>query len=129
MFKKLSLLSRVAVFILCSISGSTSAEEAYNPNINPAEFTSEITNPYLTLPVGKVLVYEAETEEGVERIEITIPGEKVTVMGVETLVYWDRVWIDGELVEDTRDWLAALPEPLGIALDVYPSLLIYELPF
>jgi hypothetical protein len=106
MFKKVLLLSSVVAFTMFTISNLVFAEEAYNPEINPADFSTEITNPYLTLPVGKVLVYEGETEDGLERIEITITDEKKIVMGVETIVYWDRAWIDGELVEDTKDWLA-----------------------
>jgi uncharacterized membrane protein YkoI len=28
------------------------------------------------------------------------------VMGVETIVVWDRVWLEEELIEDTKDWYA-----------------------
>ena len=78
----------------------------YNPRINPDDFTTKIDNPYFDLPVGKKLVYEAETPDGLERIEILVPGWTREVMGVETLVFWDRVYLDGELIEDTRDYLA-----------------------
>jgi hypothetical protein len=80
--------------------------ESYNPTINPSEFTTEITNKYFSLPVGKKMVYEAKTEDGLERIEILIPGWTKNIMGVKTLVFWDRVYLDGELIEDTRDYLA-----------------------
>lgn len=80
--------------------------EAYAPRINPSEFSSDITNPYFSMPIGKKMVYEAETEDGIERIETIIPGWKKTIMGVETLVFWDRVYLDGELIEDTRDYIA-----------------------
>jgi hypothetical protein len=95
------------------ISSGASLEEKrslltnnYNPQVNPSDFTIEIDNPYFALPIGKKLVYEAETEDGLERIEILVPGWTREVMGVETLVFWDRVYIDGELIEDTRDYLA-----------------------
>jgi hypothetical protein len=78
----------------------------YNPEINPEDFTTTIDNPYFNIPVGKKLVYEAETEDGLERIEILVPGWTKEVMGVETLVFWDRVYLNGELIEDTRDYLA-----------------------
>jgi hypothetical protein len=52
------------------------------------------------------MVYEAQTAEGLERIEIAITGETKMVMGIETLVYHDREWLNDELVEDTMDWLA-----------------------
>ncbi len=60
----------------------------------------------LGVPVGKKFVLEADTADGKERIEILIPGWTKTVLGLETLVYWDRVYLDGELIEDTRDYLA-----------------------
>jgi len=60
----------------------------------------------MNLPLRTTLVYEENTDEGLERNEIFITGDTKTVMGVETLVYWDRVWLDGQLIEDTRDWLA-----------------------
>jgi hypothetical protein len=81
--------------------------EAYAPEIKPEDFSAVITaNPYFMLPVGRKFVLEAETEDGLERTEIMIPGWTRTVMGVETLVYWDRVYLDGELIEDTRDYVA-----------------------
>lgn len=78
----------------------------YNTLINPDDFTIKIDNPYFSLPVGKKMVYEAQTEDGLERIEILIPGWTKEIMGVKTLVFWDRVYLDGELIEDTRDYLA-----------------------
>lgn len=78
----------------------------YNPAINPADFTKEITNPYFSLPIGKQLTFESQTEEGLEKTEIQITGETKTISSVETLVYWDRSWVDGELAEDTKDYLA-----------------------
>jgi len=81
-------------------------ESIYDPQINPTDFTTKITNPYMNLPLRTTFVYEENTDEGLERNEIFITGDTKTVMGVETLVYWDRVWVDGQLIEDTRDWLA-----------------------
>lgn len=78
----------------------------YNPQINPSDFTTKITNPYFSLPIGKKMVYEAETAEGSERVEIEIERGARKVMGVETITYRDRQYVDGELVEDTRDYLA-----------------------
>ena len=73
---------------------------------NPSNFTTEITNRYLTLTPGMKLVYETKTASSTERTEILIPGETRVVKGVTTLVYRDRVWLDGALVEDTKDYLA-----------------------
>lgn len=75
-------------------------------SVNPADFTTNITNKYFTLKTGQKIVFEGDKREGRERIEITISGETRNIMGVTTLVYRDRVFVNGELVEDTRDYMA-----------------------
>lgn len=82
------------------------SHQEYNPVISPADFTTNITNKYTTLPAGKKMIYENKTKDGLEKIEIWVTGETRTVMGVNTLVYFDRVWLNGVLIEDTRDYLA-----------------------
>ncbi len=89
------------------LTGTTaSAGDAYTPAINPADFSTRIDNPYFNLPVGKIMHFTAKTEDGVETTEIVVTNEKRTLMGVETVVYWDRVYLNGQLVEETRDYLA-----------------------
>ena len=78
----------------------------YDPEINPEDFTNVITNEYFSLPVGKKMVYESETADGLERIEIEIESGTKEILGVETLIYRDRVYVEEVLVEDTRDYLA-----------------------
>lgn len=81
-------------------------QEVYNPVINPDDFVSTINNPFFTLIPGTTFVYESETEDGLERIETTVAEDKREVMGIDTTIVWDREWLDGVLVEDTRDWYA-----------------------
>ena len=100
-----------SIFLLTGMVGIAQAVSIgpagqYNPQINPADFTMNITNPYFSLPIGKKTVYQSKSNEGTERIEILIPGWTKTVMGVETIVLWDRVYLNGTLIEDTRDYLA-----------------------
>ena len=78
----------------------------YEPRINPADFTTNITNRYLTFTPGMNFTYEGETEDGTERIVVLVLNETRTVAGVTTLIVWDRVWLDGDLTEDTKDWYA-----------------------
>lgn len=92
----------VVLALCCSIAAAAD----YSPRIDPAQFTTEITNPFLTLPTGRKLVYSGETPDGLERIEITMTGETRVIIGVTTTVYLDRVFHAGELVEETRDYLA-----------------------
>lgn len=82
------------------------AEEAYNPSINPADFTNKIDNPMFNLPAGKLMVYEVMTEEGPERVEIRIRAETRKIMGIDTLIYNDRVFLNDQLREETNDYLA-----------------------
>ena len=77
-----------------------------DPKIIPSDFISEINNKFLTLTPGTTLFYESQTDEGLERIEVTVTHEKREVMGVKTTVVWDREWLNDELVEDTKDWFA-----------------------
>ena len=87
-------------FFLAPKHSSVSVE--YNPKINPTDFTTNITNKYFSLAPGLKMVYEG----GGERDEITVTGAKKTIMGVETLVYHDIVWLNGVLKEDTLDYVA-----------------------
>lgn len=82
------------------------ASGTYNPDIDPKQFSSSITNTYFQLTPGKKMVYRGVTGSGEETIETYVTHDKKTVMGVETTVVWDRVWLNGELQEDTRDWFA-----------------------
>jgi Peptidase propeptide and YPEB domain len=78
----------------------------YNPTIDPARFSARVTHKYLTLTPRKKMIYEAKTEEGVERVEYYVTEKTQTVMGVECTVVRDRAWLDGDLIEDTQDYLA-----------------------
>ena len=75
--------------------------------LDPADFTSEIDNPWMPLRVGARWVYRETNAEGaVQRVEVTVLDETKVLMGVETRVVHDVVTEDGELVEDTFDWYA-----------------------
>jgi hypothetical protein len=75
---------------------------AYAPAIDPAAFTTGIDNPYLPFVVGTTMTYEG----GGERVVVTVTPITRQVMGVTTVAVQDRVFEDGELVEDTEDWFA-----------------------
>ena len=70
-----------------------------------AGFTAGSTNRFFPLPAGAVWRYEGE--DGEERIElqISVLGTK-TVAGVITRVVEEREWIDGALVELSRNFYA-----------------------
>lgn len=77
------------------------------PSLPPArDFVRDITNPWLGFRPGKVFRYRARTDEGIEKIVVEVTNRKKTIMGVSTTVVRDRVYLNGELIEDTRDWFA-----------------------
>ncbi len=78
----------------------------YEPQINPQDFVSGIDNRYFNLTPGTTYIYEVETDEGTERIEVYVSNETREVMGVTTMVIWDREWLEGDMIEDTKDWYA-----------------------
>lgn len=78
----------------------------YAPKIDPSDFVKRVDNPYFPLKPGTTLVYEGKTEDGTERVEDTVLRETRTIMGVECTVLHDKVFVNGEKVEDTFDWHA-----------------------
>ena len=78
------------------------------PDFEAAVFTNPtaIDNTYLPLIPGTTLKYEAQTEDGVETIITEVLNTTRVVDGVECVVFRDRVFLDGLLIEDTHDWFA-----------------------
>jgi hypothetical protein len=76
--------------------------------LDPAEFTTEIDNPYWPMSVGSRWVYDEVDEEGnVLKVEVTVTERtKQIANGVEARVVRDVVSEDGEPVEVTDDWYA-----------------------
>jgi hypothetical protein len=109
----------LALLAACGDDGTTTASGPapvidpgdggeYRPDIAADDFdpSQEIDNPYLPFRPGARWVYEGQTEDGVERIEVTVTGERRTVMGIEAWVVRDTVTVGGEIAEDTDDWFA-----------------------
>jgi hypothetical protein len=87
-----------------SAGGTTVADGAYNPTIDPADFSAEVTNAYFSLVPGTTLHYE--TIGTTEATTVTVTGDTRVVMGVTCAVVHDVVMDSGVLVEDTYDWYA-----------------------
>lgn len=77
----------------------------YSPVI-PTSWASAVTNAYFPLVPGATLQYEGETAEGTETITVEVLAETRDVNGVTATIVRDRVYLDGELIEDTFDWYA-----------------------
>ncbi len=90
----------------CSNDSSSGPKvQGYDPEI-PSQWAEAVTNPYFPLLPGMRWEYEGDTEEGTETVVVEVLEESKAVNGVEATVVRDRVYLDGELIEDTVDWYA-----------------------
>ena len=60
--------------------------------LDPAEFTTEIDNPYWPMAPGDKWVYR----EGEQRVEVTVTNRTKVIDGIEARVVHDLVTVDGE---------------------------------
>jgi hypothetical protein len=75
--------------------------------LDPADFTTEIDNPYWPMKPGSHWVYRETNAEGdVQRDDVTVTGRTKTIMGIEAVVVHDVVRQGGQVTEDTFDWYA-----------------------
>ena len=75
--------------------------------LDPAEFTTEIDNPYFPMVPGSRRVFrETDAEGAVRRVVVTVTNTTKTIIGIETRVVHDIVTEDGQVTEDTYDWYA-----------------------
>jgi hypothetical protein len=90
-------------------SGDSSLPQGSEPvDLNPADFTTEIDNPYWPMAPGSRWVYRETDQEGtVQRVVVTVTDRtKRIANGIEARVVHDVVTEDGEPVEVTDDWYA-----------------------
>lgn len=80
--------------------------EGYDPLVAADDLSATVDNSFFPAPVGAQWVYEAETEDGLERIEVSVDAETKDVWGTTARVIRDTVYVDDELAEDTWDWFA-----------------------
>ena len=79
---------------------------AYNPVIDPANFTTNIDNTYFPLKPGTTFIYEGPTSAGSIRTEFAVTSNTKIIEGVTGVEVHDQVFTDGQLTEDTLDWFA-----------------------
>jgi hypothetical protein len=77
-------------------------------NLDPADFTTKITNPYWPMKPGNRWVYRETDSEGIkQRVVVTVTDRtKEIANGVTARVVRDRVTEKGVPVEVTDDWYA-----------------------
>jgi hypothetical protein len=82
-------------------------EDRYDPEINPALYDGDFAhltnpNPYFPLGIGDRWEYRGGNEVNV----VEVLNQTKLIVGVRCIVVRDRVFKDGDLVEDTDDWFA-----------------------
>jgi hypothetical protein len=75
--------------------------------LDPADFTTDIDNPYFPLRPGSRWVFREGQGADAERVEITVTNDTKKIEGIDARVVRDTVTSsDGKLIEDTHDWYA-----------------------
>jgi hypothetical protein len=102
-----AIIGSMVVLVAGCTSNSTSSssqeeQKAYNPRINPADFTTTIDNEYFPMEPGTTFFYEGGTEHS----EMTVTHDTRKVMGVKCVVVDHREWEGEKLIEKTYDWFA-----------------------
>jgi hypothetical protein len=78
----------------------------YAPEIDPANFTTKIDNPFLPLMPGMRWMYEGEAD-GVKQVNtVVVTSDTKALMGVTCVAVHDTVEEQGDVTEDTIDWYA-----------------------
>lgn len=78
----------------------------YHPQIDPADFNTKIDNNFLPWIPGTTFVYEGQTSQGLEHVEVVVSRETREIQGVTCVQVRDTVRFDDQVHEDTLDWYA-----------------------
>ena len=74
--------------------------------LDPADFTTNIDNPYWPMRPGSHWVYR-ETENGeTQRVDVTVTEKTKVLAGITARVVHDQVTRKGQVLENTYDWYA-----------------------
>jgi hypothetical protein len=89
-------------------TGADLPQGSKSVDLDPADFTTRIDNPYRPMAPGSRRVYrDADSDGTVHRVEVRVtPRTKRIANGIEARVVRDVVTEHGELVEAGYDWYA-----------------------
>jgi hypothetical protein len=106
MDRALGTTAVAAILTIAAACGNNPNQPGYDPQLTPADFVAAVTNPYFPLPPRTTLHYEGATAEGVETVVTEVLSDTKEILGITATIVHDRVFLDGELIEDTFDWYA-----------------------
>jgi hypothetical protein len=100
--------SAISVMAIAACGGSDLPQGSEQVELDPADFTTEIDNPYWPMRPGSKWVYEeVDTEGAREDIVVEVTDETKTIAnGIEARVVRDTASENGEPTEVTDDWYA-----------------------
>jgi hypothetical protein len=99
----LAILTIVLLAGGCSDNGTGPLE---NPPFDPTNFVTQVTNPFFPLAPGTINYYEGQADDAAQTDSAEVLTEQKTILGIQASIVHDRVYTDGELIEDTFDWYA-----------------------
>lgn len=108
-------IAAIAAALLAGCTGttepaprSTSLPQGDDPvELDPAEFTTEIDNPYWPMAPGTQWTYRETDPDGDLTVVVIVTSEtRMIANGIEARVVRDTVRRGDEIVEDTLDWYA-----------------------
>ncbi len=118
LLKSVAALTAVAVLAACGDSGDDRPAASSSTfdlpqgsepmELDPADFSADITNPYFPMEPGRRWTYEEVEPDGTvqEVVVIATHDTKRLANGITARVVRDTVTLDGEIIEDTLDWYA-----------------------
>jgi hypothetical protein len=77
-------------------------EVPYTVTIDPADFSTTVTNPYFPLVPGTTWTFDG----GGELVVVAVTDRTREIAGVTTIVVHDQALEDGQVIEDTEDYYA-----------------------
>ena len=114
MIRSIAVAISVLALVACGGGGSKSSSSSSSTlpqgtkpmKLDPADFTTNIDNPYWPMRPGSHWVYR-ETENGeTQRVDVTVLDRTKVLAGITARVVHDRVTRKGQILENTYDWYA-----------------------
>jgi hypothetical protein len=112
MIRSIAVAIAVLALVACGGGGSKSSSSSSLPQgtkpvkLDPADFTTNIDNPYWPIRPGSHWVYREVENGDTQLVDVTVTNQTKTLDGIEARVVHDRVSRNGETLEDTYDWYA-----------------------
>jgi hypothetical protein len=99
----------LAIAVSPAMAAASTLPKGSEPvNLDPADFSTQIDNPYFPLVPGDRYIYrETDAEGAKQRVVVNVTDKTKSIAnGITARVVHDRVTEHGKVVEDTFDWYA-----------------------